>query len=165
MRSASSRAGFSLMEVLMATSILLASVIVLGELAGMGRRQASAARELATAQLLCENKIGEMLAGAAPIAEADSEPIEEHPGWIYSVKLEPVKQLGPSAPPGMVALKVTVAPEEAERQRTDAERHAAKEYSLVRWIRDPAAAREDRTPPATAEVARRTRPSGAGPLR
>src|SRR5262245_33078232 len=53
-RARRARAGFSLMEVLMATSMLLASVIVLGELAGIGRRNASAARELATAEILCE---------------------------------------------------------------------------------------------------------------
>ena len=32
--------GFSLIEVILATAILLGSVVVLGELAGMGRRQA-----------------------------------------------------------------------------------------------------------------------------
>ncbi|MGE3313607.1 MAG: hypothetical protein AB7O26_00740 [Planctomycetaceae bacterium] len=149
------------MEVLLATSMLLASVIVLGELAGIGRRHASAARELATAQLLCENKLNEILAGAAPLAEVDGEPMEDQPGWIYTVKIEPVTQSpgsasrersssapsarrsspsGSSLSPsndggnGLSVLTVTVAPEDEKKLEKD--HRSSKEFSLVRWIRD-----------------------------
>ena len=154
MNPPSSRDGFSLMEVLMATSILLASVIVLGELAGIGRRQASAARELATAQILCENKLNEILAGAARWAEVDDEPIEEHSGWMYSVEIEPRPRTEPAGPPGLVALKVTVAPEESQRRRLETEHHAAKEFSLVRWARQPAGSSADGPRFLTTDVAR-----------
>ncbi len=111
MISRTSRDGFSLMEVLVATSILLASVIVLGELAGIGRRQSSSARELAAAQILCGNKLNEILSGVLPFTDVDEEPVEEDPDWVYSVEIEPVNQ---SDIPGMeqlVSLKVTVTPQ------------------------------------------------------
>lgn len=55
-----SRRGFSLMEVLLATSILLGSSIALIELATIGRKQAHAAYDLNIAQLLCQAKIDEI---------------------------------------------------------------------------------------------------------
>lgn len=163
--SSPSRAGFSLMEVLMATSILLASVIILGELASIGRRQASAARDLATAQLLCENKVSEILSGAASAVEVDGDPIEENPGWMYAVELKPVNQFGASGPRGLVALKVTVAPEDIQVQRPESERHAVKEFSLVRWIRDPKGSPDEGPGFANSEVSRLARQSGAGQAR
>ncbi len=69
------RAGFSLMEVILATAILLGSVIVLGELAGMGRRQSLRGRDLAEAQQLCEMTLNEILAGLRPLEPQEQEPL------------------------------------------------------------------------------------------
>ena len=55
------RSGFSLMEVLLATGILLGSLIVLGQLATVGRKHAHDAETLTTAQLLCQSKLNEIL--------------------------------------------------------------------------------------------------------
>ena len=63
------RRGFSLLEVLLASSILLGCVIVLGHLAYLGRRNARAALDSSTAQILCESKMGELLAGIAPLEQ------------------------------------------------------------------------------------------------
>lgn len=71
------RSGFSLMEVLLATAILLGSMIVLSELAGIGRHHANSAQRLATAQLLCQNKMNELLVGMAALESVDAEPLEE----------------------------------------------------------------------------------------
>lgn len=176
-RARRARAGFSLMEVLMATSMLLASVIVLGELAGIGRRNASAARELATAEILCENKLNEILAGAAPMSAVDGEPLEDQPGWIYTVTIEPVSQSANASSPGAVSpssrtstnrsgsssspadahnglsvLKVTVAPE--EEQNREKEHRSSKEFSLTRWVRDPAGSRTRGQSETTSDVPR-----------
>ncbi len=70
------RSGFSLLEVLLATGILLGAAIVLSELAGIGARQASAARDLAQAQLLCQSKLNEIVAGIAPVAAARDAPLQ-----------------------------------------------------------------------------------------
>ena len=71
--TATNRSGFSLMEVLLATAILLGSVIVLGELAGIGRQNANSAEELATAQRLCQNKLNEILAGLTSLEPVEAE--------------------------------------------------------------------------------------------
>ncbi|MBX3440563.1 MAG: hypothetical protein KF861_23940, partial [Planctomycetaceae bacterium] len=69
------RSGFSLMEVILATAILLGSVVVLGELAGMGRRQSLRGRELSEAQLLCEQVLQELLLGLREFEQVEQEPL------------------------------------------------------------------------------------------
>jgi type II secretion system protein I len=122
--SAASRSGFSLLEVLMATSILLGSVIVLGQLAEVGRKNAAAAEDRATAQLLCSTKLQEMLAGITPMESSDEEAFEENPDWMFSSDLTETDH------PGLLVLRVTV-----ERKETD--RGKPSRYTLVRWVSDP----------------------------
>jgi prepilin-type N-terminal cleavage/methylation domain-containing protein len=119
-----SRKGFSLLEVLLATSILLGCLVVLSELAAIGRIHASVAQDGGTAVRICQSKMNEILAGLAPVTPVRAEPIDDPPGWWYSVEVEQVRQ------PGVVALRVTVGQDEDPEGRTI-------DYSLVRWIRDP----------------------------
>ena len=115
------RAAFSLLEVMLATAILLGCVIVLAELANIGREHADAAHELGIAQRFCENKLNEMLAGIMPIEEVDATPLEEEDGWLYSVTLESTPH------DGLMAVRVTVSRDPATGQR-------AREFSLVQWV-------------------------------
>jgi len=71
------RSGFSLIEVILATAILMGSVVVLGELAGIGRRQAQRGRDLAAAHERCELLLNELLLGQRPLAPAEREPLLE----------------------------------------------------------------------------------------
>ena len=124
------RGGFSLLEVLMATSILLGSIIVLNQLAGIGRRNAVAAEDLSTAQLLCQTKLNEILAGASPLDPVDGEPITGADGWVYSLDLQPVES--PAAQIGRVRLtrlNLTVSRETPQRER-------GARFTLVRWVTD-----------------------------
>jgi len=70
-----SRSGFSLIEVILATAILMGSVIVLARLAGMGREQAHKAALHTTAQQLCENTMNELLLGLRPLELIDAQPL------------------------------------------------------------------------------------------
>jgi Tfp pilus assembly protein PilV len=107
------RAGFSLMEVLLAISILLACLLVLGQMATVGRQHAEDAESLTVAQLLCQAKLNEILIGAQPMASQSATPIPEMPGWAYEVEVQSLDQYDLSA------IRVTVAPEETdERDRT-----------------------------------------------
>ncbi len=115
------RRAFSLLEVLLATAILLGCVIVLGELAGIGRENADAAEEMATAQWLCQAKLNELRAGAAPLLEIQNEPLLEAPDWVYSVAIDPVAQTG------LVAVRVTVSQAETVAR--------PRVFSLVQWLR------------------------------
>jgi len=135
-----SRSGFSLMEVLLATAILLGSTIVLVELASIGRHHANSAAQLAMAQRLCENKINEILAGVAPLESVESQPLETtafddllsvgeqtatDPMWLHSVEIVSLDQ------PALVSVRVIVWPAaESDEDRRNA-------FSLVRWMRSP----------------------------
>ena len=57
------------------------------------------------AELLCQSKLNEMLCGAVPVETIENRPIDDAPGWVLSVALDPVDQSG------VVALRVSVAKE------------------------------------------------------
>jgi type II secretory pathway pseudopilin PulG len=123
MSAVPARKGFTLLEVMLATGLLLGSVIVLAQLASIGREHANAAEDLATAEMLCQNRMNEILVGAAPLELVENEPLDVE-DWTCTVALEPLAQ------PGLVALRVTV-------QREATPTRKARLFSLVRWIPDP----------------------------
>lgn len=120
------RNGFTLLEVLMATAVLLGGVLVLSQIAYIGRRHAERAEMLAAAQLVCKAHMNDLLIGGAAIEAVHEQPLPEMPGWLLSVETEPVGQSG------LVALRVTAAEEALEM---DEEYRLS--FSLVRWIPDP----------------------------
>lgn len=139
MRSRSAdRRGFSLLEVILATSILLGAIVVLGELARVGSRNVQAACAETEAERLAQSVLGGIIArGAAPEA-VQAAPLEQSPGWLQSVEVEALDR------PGLVAVRVVISqdlPEEKKPIR----------YTVVRWLRivEPAdgveALREDRS--------------------
>jgi len=124
------RAAFSLLEVILATGILLGCLVVLFELARIGGRHARGAEDLSTAERICQTKINRLLAGLDYPEEVQEEEVEDEPGWYYSV------QTGPAEYPGLIAVRVRVT------QDVAAMRHP-QEFALVRWIRDPEAGRDE----------------------
>lgn len=129
------RAGFSLMEVLLAVGILLACAIVLGDLAGVGRRHATSAEAMSTSQLFCQTKLNEIVSGATPATTVQNQPIAELPGWLYSIEVESLGQFD------LARLRVTVwqQPRHNEADAAGATSSDRKhQFSLVRWIPDPA---------------------------
>lgn len=116
-------AGFSLLEVLLATAILVGCLVVLSELAAIGRQHAQDAQTRTAAQTLCETKVNAILAGLeAPESVAD-QPLADAPGWLYAVDTQTLPQ------PGLLRLQVTV--------KADRDGGAKREFTLVQWIRDP----------------------------
>ncbi len=124
-----SRRGFSLMEVMLATSVLLGSSVALIELASIGRKQANAAYDLNLAQLLCQAKLDEIVAEVSPATSVEEQELEDEPGWFYSVETQPLRSQN------LVAVKVSVFQGEQQTSR-------AAHFSLVRWLpgRSPKAA-------------------------
>ncbi len=125
--------GFTLLEVILSTAILLSSMIVLMELASIGGDHVTSAEEMAAAQRYCQTKLNEILAGAAPATTVEDELPTGMPGWICSVQIESPAQ--PGLPQGLSALHVTVAEDVDGNQRADDE--TGKQFTLVHWIRDP----------------------------
>ncbi len=138
----SRRRGFSLLEVLLATAILIGSSVVLMELASIGLRHAASARDLSQAQRLCQSKLNEIVVGVSPAETVRPMPCEEDPRWTYWVNVQPTERVG------LVMLEVGVAQELASRKQLN-------RFTLVRWIRDPKSNDENSSPsnPTEAEPA------------
>jgi prepilin-type N-terminal cleavage/methylation domain-containing protein len=119
--------GLSLLEVILAIAILAGCIAVIGELVRLGSRQAEEARELTTAQLLCESKIAEIAAGVIPAEAVSSVPFENDPRWLYSVTVNSLDQ------EGLLDVRVTIEQSEPSRVQP-------LTFTLVCWMIDPSLA-------------------------
>lgn len=144
------RGGFSLLEVLLAMAILVGAIAVLGELMSIGMNSVEEARDEARAEVLAEGVMDEVLAGIIPAQAAGDTalpeelltPDEQGDGWVYSLELETASDAG------MMVLKVKVT------QGTSAQFDSTRtEFTLTRWIIDPAVLTEMANAEAEAESA------------
>jgi hypothetical protein len=125
------RQGLSLLEVVLAMTILLVSLAALGQLVTTGLNSASRARDLTYAQLLCESKLGELVAGLVPLEPTFDAPVAAYLDdtveneWLCDVEVNPLPDQ-----PRLFELRVTV-------KRNPAVAPLPLSYTLVRWIRDP----------------------------
>jgi prepilin-type N-terminal cleavage/methylation domain-containing protein len=127
------KAGFSLLEVILALAILAGSIAVLGEASRLALKNAEIARDLARAQLLCESKLAEITTGiiaaeavnnAAFDATTTASLDPNEPAWLYSIETQPTDE------DGLISVRVTVT------RDLPAGQHPIR-FSLVRWIPDP----------------------------
>jgi type II secretion system protein I len=118
------RRGLSLLEVILALTILALALAALGELVALGTRSGALARDVTRAQLLCESKMAELTTTAYPISSEQLVEFEYDPEWVYSVDVQPIDT--------GTLLSVTVTVE----QLVNSGRRPAT-YSLTRWIPDP----------------------------
>ena len=119
------RHGFSLMEILLATALLMGCVVVLTELATIGRHHIQKAEKLAAAELICQSAMNEILTGASPVETIQRQPVDGCPGWIITIDVLPLNKR-----PGLAAMEICVGEDLGEDER-------AAEFTLVRWIPDP----------------------------
>jgi Tfp pilus assembly protein PilV len=115
------RRGFSLMEVMLSTAILVGSSIALIELAAIGRKHASSAHDLNHAQLLCQAKLNEIVSGLETLEAVEEHEFLESPGWYYSIEREPISKSR------LASVTVSVFQKSLESKRS-------KNFSLVRWL-------------------------------
>jgi general secretion pathway protein I len=118
--------GFSLLEVILALAILGGSIAVLGEAARLALRNAQFTREMARAQILCESKLSEIMAGMIsdePIQRAVIENAADpgDPAWLYSIEKDALDD------EGLLSVRVTVTRDIPAEKRPVS-------FSLVRWI-------------------------------
>lgn len=123
------RAGFSLLEVILALAILTTGVALLGELTRYGIDNAMSASELTQAQILCESKMNELVAGLITLGDVAESTYESATGeqdldWSYSIIT------ANTATEGLWIVEVRVT-KIAENDPTPTS------FSLYRWIRDP----------------------------
>ncbi len=119
------RNGISLIEVLIATALLAGSMIVLSQLAFIGRKHLDRAERQATAVRLCQYKLGELLAGIEPMVRVDDQPLAEDSAWNYSIDIQPLEQLS------LVELSVEVMRNIQDEGNRNTSRNR---YRLTRWV-------------------------------
>jgi hypothetical protein len=115
--------------VILALAILTGAIAVLGEAARNTLRNVTVARAASRAQLICESKMAQIVAGLVqPEADqgtADPDDQEQgEPTWLCSVAVDPVDSQG------LIAVTVTV------RQDLPAASRPV-EFTLVRWMTSP----------------------------
>ena len=85
---ASQRVGLSLLEVIIATVVLSVSAAMLIRLISNAERQANRADRRVHAQMICQNKLDELLAELEPLESFDPRPTLYYPDWHYSVSVQ-----------------------------------------------------------------------------
>jgi len=133
-RSDTGAAGFSLLEMVLALAILGMSLSILAQIASTGTAAAREARALATARIICQAKLNELLldtaAGQAPTAVVDA-PVESFANTSTETFTHSV-QVQPGQLDGLLSVRVTVTALSGDGTTPLAR------YALDRWVIDPA---------------------------
>lgn len=117
--------GLTLLEVMVAIAILGTAMAAVGELVRIGVRNAARARDLTTAQLICEAKLAEVVSGVLPLKSSSQQSVQDYglaDPWVYSVDVQAVDKNGLLAVQVLVRKDVTTP---------------KVEFTLVRWMLDP----------------------------
>ena len=142
-----SRGGFSLLEMLLALAILGGSLAILSRIVETGTSAAIESRCLSEARLACQAKLSETLLDAASGVQPQSVmtvPMES----FDSASTTPMNysvEIGQAPIDGLLLIRVSV-----QVQSSDGKASLAN-YSLTRWIIDPALGLEEAAKEAAAE--------------
>ena len=121
----SRRPGLSLIEVMLALTILLLSLGAIGQLVGIGSGHGNSARLNVTGTRLAQAKMAEVEAGVIPVADGGSGTFdaENEPNWSWTVESQA------QGPPNLYQVTVKV---------TRDDRGVPFETTLAQMIFDPA---------------------------
>jgi len=121
------RAGYSLLEVLLALVVLVIGIAALTSLIDHAQSDAQIAAELSAAQIACQTRLNEMLGGVRPIVPVSNEPVPNLPYWFFSVDLQPAEKIG------LTSVRAAV---DKERSASDVRIHRAgiDHFELVCWV-------------------------------
>ena len=113
--------GLTLLEVVLAMTVLSIAMAFLYQLVGMGIRASKEARLLTQGQLLGESLVTEIVSGSIPPGESGAT-VPNDPNWQYWSQTNPTNQLG------VVQLVVTLQ---------NSNDNLAKVITFSRLMRDP----------------------------
>jgi general secretion pathway protein I len=122
------RSGLSLLEVILALAILAMSVAVLSQITKQATDNGLMARRLATAQMLCDSKMSEVLAGAIPLTSNSWTQITDMPQsgtWYYQIQTTNTER------PDMIGVRLSVT------DQPDSTTENPELFHIVRWMIDP----------------------------
>lgn len=134
--------GFTLIEVILALTILAVSLALLGQLVGLGFQNAQQAQGLTEAQMIAETIMEEIALGLLPpdpvtdmnvtmTSDLSTLTVEQDTPWVYSINWEPAPVDGLI----MVAIQVRRAGAQSAAENDS--------FQIVRWMRDPDLALEE----------------------
>lgn len=126
----SRQAGLSLLEVMLALAILGGALAAIGELVRIGARNAEMARDLTTAQLLCESTMAEIQLGFLPmqsVGPIQVTDLQYQQEWLYTITVTALDQEGLTS----VWLQVEQNPAVFSRPVS---------FAVTRWMIDPTVA-------------------------
>ncbi len=123
------RDGFTLLEVILALAILLASLAAIGQLVFNAYQSALRVKNMTRAQLICEGILAELNAGSLPLETIADAPVEDiddtvEPGWLYAID---IAQLDTN---GLLSVQVSVYQDSALVARP-------VQFTLTQWMIDP----------------------------
>lgn len=122
------RRGLSLLEVVLALAILAMSVGLLSQITRQAADNGLMAQRLATAQILCESKMAEVLAGAIPLTSTSWTPITDstrNGNWNYQIQTINADR------PNMIGVRLSVT------DVPDSTSENPELFFIVRWMIDP----------------------------
>ena len=121
-KSGTSRAGLSLLEVILSLSILGISMVAVGHLFNLGFRSAADVQLRSEANMIADTTMAEIAAGVIDIS-AGGGAVEGNPEWQYEVSSQQSEQ------PGLLSVSLLVSRE------NDPDNNVS--VSLVRFVPDP----------------------------
>ncbi|MCH2202560.1 MAG: hypothetical protein MK102_11365 [Fuerstiella sp.] len=124
-RQKAHRSGVSLLEVLVSTTILVASVTAIMQVLNVGHNSQLSAVLDAEAILRCESMMGELLAGVRPLESSGPEPFEDDTNWNWTAS---VTDQGSTS---LLEVEILV-------EHTPSAQVSNSSWSLKRYVRDPA---------------------------
>ncbi len=137
-----SKRGFTLIEVILALTVLAVSLAMLGQLVSLGFQNAQQAQGLTEAQMIAETIMEEIALGLIPpdpvtdmnvtmTSDLSTLAVEQDAPWLYSINWEPAPVDGLI----MVAVQVRRAGAQSAAENDS--------FQIVRWMRDPELAVEE----------------------
>ena len=106
--------GLSLLEVIIATVVLATSAVMLVRLLDTADQNAQRAERRVTAQMICQNRMDQILAAIEPLEPGDPRRSLHYPDWQTSVTLSPLPETGEDGRDRLVLVEVSVFHQPAE---------------------------------------------------
>jgi len=145
------RTGLSLLEVLVAMTIFLSSLIGISQLVTLASERAMDVQQQGEATRLCQSKLAEIVAGAVPLSSQSDVPFDEDDAYHWSLDAEQANVAG------LWTVQVTVS-----RSRPDGSK---VEVVLSQMVLDPGlrgSTADTATPAGTDSTASSTAPTTSG---
>ena len=124
-RAGQRAAAYTLLEIILALTILAGAVATLGEIVRLGDRNAVSARDSTSGQFFAASLLAEILSGArAPVATQGVEEIAAGERWAYRIEINPTKYEELSI---LLVIVSQDLPDQLE----------PVSFTLIRWIPNP----------------------------